>query len=255
MEKTNRFLRIYKKYFQKKSVPPSSLCFCFKQDYDVIKSPTRLDHSYDKSLEKKEPTLRSHSFAPVKKQPKIPTALDHSLAGEKPKKPVSAVNTGALKKPPTEVDTRALVSQGQGVNMKQDIEETINIMREYMANIEQGAAQQQLQEKLEREREVERLIEKYGSKAQASPATDLDRKKVIEDLLLTYGKKNKERQRDIHTENTIRSKIFQSVVQIKPRTPRKETAENAKETETVMIQQFNKKSSRPRPTSLHLILN
>ena len=243
------------KYFQKKSVPPSSLCFCFKQDYDVINSPTRLDHSYDKSLEKKEPTLRSHSFAPVTKQPKIPSALDHSLAGEKPKKPVLNVNTGALKKPPTEVDTRALVSQGQEVNMKEDIEETINIMREYIANIEQGAAQQQLQVKLEREREVEKLIEKYGSKTQSSPAAGQNRKKVIESLLLTYGKKNKEKQRDLHTENTIRSKTFQSVVQIKPRTPRKETAENPKETETVLTQQFNKKSCRPRPTSLHLILN
>ena len=244
------------RHFQKKSVPPTSLCFCFKQDYDVINSPTRLDHSYDKSLEKKEPTLRSHSFAPVTAQPKIPTALDHSLAGEKPKKPVLNVNTGAVKKAPTEVDTRALVSQGQGVDMKQDIEETINIMRKYMANIEQGAAQQQLQLKLEREREVEKLIEKYGSKAQSSPAPEQNRKKVIEDLLMTYGKRNKEKQRDIQTENTIRSKAFQSVVQIKPRTPRKETPENPKESEAVLLtQQFNKKSCRPRPTSLHLILN
>ena len=244
------------KYFQKKSVPPSSLCFCFKQDYDVINSPTRLDHSYDKSLEKKEPTSRSHSFAPVTKQPKIPTALDHSLAGEKPKKPISNLNTGALKKPPTEIDTRALVSQGQGVNMKEDIEETINIMREYMANIEQGAARQQLQVKLEREREVEKLIEKYGSKAQSSPAPDQNRKKVIEDLLLTYGRKNKERLRNLQTENTIRNKT--SVVQIKPRPPRKEVPETPEKTETeavVLTQQFNKRSCRPRPTSLHLILN
>ena len=221
----------------------------------MINSPTKLDHSYDKSVEKKEPTLRSHSFAPVTKEPKIPSAVNTSLAGEKAKKPILNVNTGALKKPPTEIDTRALVSQGQGVDMKQDIEDTINIMREYMANIEQGAAHQQLQEKLVREREVEKLIEKYGSKGQPSPAADENRKKVIEDLLLTYGKKSKEKQRKLQTENTIRSKTFQSVVQIKPRTPRKETAENQLEAETVLTQQFNKKSCRPRPTTLHLILN
>ena len=229
----------------------------------MIKFPTELDHSYDKSTEKKQTTQRSSSLAPITNQPKQPSRVDHSFAGDKPKKNVSSVNTRGEKKQPTEIDTRGrtLVSQGQGVDMKQDVEHTINIMKEYMDNIEKVAAQNQEKEKekleqmkVEREREVERLIAKYSNKTQAGLASHQERKKVIGDLLLTYGKQNKNKSQylNLNTDLAFPAQTVQTRRIITP-SPRKEAAMKVEETEDSDL--FILRSRRPRPTSLHLIIN
>ena len=225
----------------------------------MINSPTRVDHSYDKSTEKKQTTQKSSSFAPVT-QPKLPSYVDHSYAGDKPKKGVTSINTRGDKKLPTEIDTRGLVSQGQGVDMKQDIEDTINIMKEYMDNIEKVAAQHQEKEKealqqmkMNREKEVEKLIKKYGSKTQAGLASDEKRKEVIEDLLLTYGTQNKKKSDYLNNDQTFPVQTLQNKRKIITASPRKKVevkTETSPASETFIL-----RSRRPRPTSLHLILN
>ena len=227
----------------------------------MIKFPTELDHSYDKSTEKKQTTQKSSSFAPLTLQPKQPSLVDHSFAGDKPRKNVSSINTAGDKKQPTEIDTRSLVSQGQGVDMKQDVEHTIKIMKEYMDNIEKVAAQNQEKEKekleqmkIEREKEVERLIAKYGNKTQAGLASHQERKKVIGDLLLTYGKQNKNKSQylNLNTDLAFPAQTVQTRRIITP-SPRKEAGAKVEETEDSDL--FILRSRRPRPTSLHLILN
>jgi len=251
-------------YNTKQSQPPSSLCYCFKQDLDVVKSPTEVDHSYDKSTEKKPTTEKSSSLAPLDQEPKQPSHVDHSFAGDKPKKNVSRINTAGDKKQPTEIDTRAksLVSQGQGVDMKQDVEHTISIMKEYMDKIEKVAAENQEKEnemmeemKVEREKEVARLIAKYGSKSQAGLTSEQERRKVIGDLLLTYGKQNKNKSQylNLDTGLTLPAQTLNQSRRIITPSPRRETEVQLEDTGD--SDQFILRSRRPRPTSLRLILN
>ena len=102
---------------QEKPKSSSNLCFCFKKDYDVLKSPTTEDHSFDKSTEKKPPTTKSSDCAPIVSEPKKITSIDFSYANpEVPKKsPTFDDTSGNSNKKPTTIDTRnnIMVDHGQ----------------------------------------------------------------------------------------------------------------------------------------------
>lgn len=107
---------------QKQPQPSSNLCFCFKKDYDELKSPTEVDHSFDKTSNKKEPTNKCHSLAPVVDEPKKATSIDHSFADPFiPKKsPTFDDTSGNSNKETTTIDTSSniMIDQGQVAYIK-----------------------------------------------------------------------------------------------------------------------------------------
>ena len=107
---------------QKQPQPSSNLCFCFKKDYDELKSPTEVDHSFDKTSNKKEPTNKCHSLALVVDEPKKATSIDHSFADPFiPKKsPTFDDTSGNSNKETTTIDTSSniMIDQGQVAYIK-----------------------------------------------------------------------------------------------------------------------------------------
>ena len=253
---------------QNKTSVKSNLCYCFKQDYDELKSPTAIDHSYDKSVDKKKPTLMSSSYAPIDAEPKEVTVISYSFQPDIPKKSPTFDNTsGSCDKVPTYIDTRSslMVDTALDANIENDPQETIVMMKNYIENVERKAKEKQNRENEEKRKQIQKLMEIYGRKGDDVVVSG-DREKMLRELMDQYGgqkRKVEARTLAVPSQHPTESKTLLRKISVSPRI-RNEMSESRSYDNRIEIEQRDHDTSeepviektrsyrRQRPTSLRL---
>lgn len=216
------------------------------------------------------------------------TSISFFLAPEAPKKsPTFDDTNGSENKKPTEITTRSrnMVDRGQVAKIQNvSEEETISMMKEYIEKVEKRAAEQENKEnekkreiRKKKEEQVQELIRMYSKKSTTKIIEPEKKGEILKELLQQYGKQKKEissntiaKDQKLAPESTdMKLKTTPRKISVSPRSQlhfsststdsfearNQDQEKDPTREKPESPESFNRKSSRPRPTTLKITLN
>ena len=170
------------------------------------------------------------------------------------------------------------------VNQNVSEEETISMMKEYIEKVEKRAAEQENKEnekkreiRKKKEEQVQELIRMYSKKSTTKIIEPEKKGEILKELLQQYGKQKKElssnkiaKDQTLAPESTdMKLKTTPRKISVSPRSQlhfsststdsfearNQEQEKNTTREKPESPESFNRKSSRPRPTTLKITLN